>query len=334
VRPVSPHAGNLRVLMATCEWPTSERPQDVPFIVRQVEFLRRAGVDIDVFFFRGAKKLANYLRAWKQFHYKRAHGQYDLVHAQWGQSGLLALPKLLPLVVTFRGDDLEGIVGPNGHYTLAGRFLQLGSQMVAYAADEVITVSEKLARDLPRRPFHIIPSGLDLDLFRPMPVIDARRQLGLPQDKRLILFAANPENARKRYWLALAAVELLGAAPPTEIVVAKGVPHNKMPLYMNACDVLLLTSLHEGSPNVVKEALACNLPVVSTDVGDVSARVERIEGCAVVHDSPDEVASALRMALSRANRIESRKMVITLDEGELTRQIIQVYQKALTRKRL
>jgi glycosyltransferase involved in cell wall biosynthesis len=320
--------------MVTCEWPTSERPQDVPFIVRQVEFLRRAGVDIDVFFFRGAKKLANYLCSWKQFHYRRAHGQYDLVHAQWGQSGLLALPKFLPLVVTFRGDDLEGIVGPNGHYTLAGRLLQLGSQVVACAADEVITVSEKLARHLPRRPFHIIPSGLDLDLFRPMPVIDARRQLGLPQDKRLILFAANPENPRKRYWLAHAAVELLGEALPTEIVVAKGVPHNKMPLYMNACDVLLLTSLHEGSPNVVKEALACNLPVVSTDVGDVSARVGRVEGCAVVYDSPDEVASALRMALNRANRLESREMVITLDEGELTRQIVQVYQKALTRRRL
>jgi len=136
---------SLRVLMITCEWPTPERPQDVPFIVRQVEFLRRTGVDIDVFFFRGAKKLINYVRAWKQVHYRRTHARYDLVHAQWGQSGLLALPKSLPLVVTFRGDDLEGIVGHNGRYTVAGRFLQLVSRSVAYVADEVITVSEALS---------------------------------------------------------------------------------------------------------------------------------------------------------------------------------------------
>lgn len=319
----------LRVLMITSEWPTPEHPQAVPFIVRNAEFLRRAGVDVDVFPFRGAKNPANYLRARKRLQDRLKSERYDLVHAQFGQSGLLALPKSLPLVVTFRGSDLQRIVGSNGRYTLAGRLLRSASQLVARVADEVIIVSETLARYLPRRSFHVIPSGVDLALFRPVPPAEARRQLGLPEERRLILFAANPADPVKRYGLARAAFERLKEQDNVEIVVTKGVPQAKMPLYMSACDVLLLTSLHEGSPNVVKEALACDLPVVSTDVGDVRARIGSIEGCSIVRDSPDEMATALRLILQRNKRIDSRRLVADLDENVLTEQVIGVYHKAL-----
>jgi len=323
----------LRVLMVTSEWPTPEHPEAVPFIVRNAEFLHRASVDVEVFPFRGAKKPTNYLRAWRRLQDRLKREQYDLVHAQFGQSGLLALPKSLPLVVTFRGDDLEGIVGDDGRYTLAGRFLQLASQMVAYVADEVITVSETLARRLLGRRCHIIPSGVDLDLFNPIPAEEARRQLGLPEDKRLVLFVGGSEQkTRKRYWLARAALDLLTGERDIEMVVPKGVPHNTMPLYMNACDVLLLTSLHEGSPNVVKEALACNLPIVSTDVGDVRMRISNIEGCTIVGDSPDEISVALSMVLQRNKRIDGRRTVADLDERILTEQVIEVYHRALAKR--
>jgi teichuronic acid biosynthesis glycosyltransferase TuaC len=324
---------SLHVLMVTSEWPTPEHPQAVPFIVRNAEFLRHAGVDVNIFHFRGAKKPANYLRAWKQLQDRLKSERYDLVHAQFGQSGLLALPKSLPLVVTFRGDDLQGIAGSDGRYTLAGRFLQLASQLVARVADEVIIVSEALARHLPHRSFHVIPSGLDLALFRPVPSAEARRQLGLPEQQRLILFAANPADPIKRYGLAQAAFDRLKGEYNIEMVVTKGVSQDKMPLYMNACDVLLLTSLHEGSPNVVKEALACDLPVVSTDVGDVRVRIGSIEGCAIVRDSPAELAAALCAILQRNKRIDGRRLVADLDENILTEQIIGVYNKALTQYR-
>jgi teichuronic acid biosynthesis glycosyltransferase TuaC len=320
---------SLRVLMITSEWPTPDHPQAVPFVVRNAEFLRRAGVDVDVFPFRGAKKPTNYLRARKRLQDRLKDEQYDLVHAQFGQSGLLALPKPLPLVVTFRGSDLLGVVGNNGRYTLAGRLLQSASWLVARVADEVIIVSEALARRLPRRSFHVIPSGVDLALFRPVPPAEARRQLGLPEERRLILFAANPADPIKRYGLARAAFDRLKGDHNVEMVVTKGVPYDKMPLYMNACDVLLLTSLHEGSPNVVKEALACDLPVVSTDVGDVRARIGSIEGCTIVRDSPDEMATALHMVLQRNKRIDGRRLVADLDENVLTEQVIGVYHKAL-----
>jgi teichuronic acid biosynthesis glycosyltransferase TuaC len=323
---------SLRVLMITSEWPTSEHPEAVPFIVRSVEFLHRAGHDVDVFHFRGGRRPANYLRAWKQLRHRLNSKQYDLLHAQWGQSGLPALLNSLPLVVTFRGSDLEGIAGSGGRYTFAGLFLRLASQIVAHTADEIITVSERLARYLPRRPFHVIPSGIDLDLFQLLPAQEARVRLGLPENRYLVLFAANPQDPVKRHWLAQAALERIQGEDNIEMVVTKGVPHDMMPLYMNACDVLLLTSLHEGSPNVVKEALACDLPIVSTDVGDVRMRVGGIDGCAIVSDSPDEIAAALSIVLRRNKRVDSRRTVTALDERVLTEQIIKVYQKALTKK--
>ena len=117
----------MRVLMVTCEWPTSESPHLVPFVVRQVEFLRKAGVDVDVFSFRGARNPINYLRAWYQVQKKLRQGSYDLVHAQWGQSAPVALPARLPLVVTFRGGEGEGIVGDDDKYTMSGYLLRLVS---------------------------------------------------------------------------------------------------------------------------------------------------------------------------------------------------------------
>jgi len=131
----------LRVLMITSEWPAPEKPHQVPFIVQQAEFLRQAGVDLHVFPFRGGKRLDRYASAWLQAQRIISNGKFDLIHAQWGQSGLLALPKRIPLVVTFRGDDLEGIIGENGKPTRQGNILKNVSRLVARTADQIMLVS-------------------------------------------------------------------------------------------------------------------------------------------------------------------------------------------------
>ena len=103
---------------------------------------------------------------------------------------------------------------------------------------------------------------------------------------------------------------------------------------MNACDVLLMTSLHEGSPNVVKEALACNLPIVSTDVGDVRNRIGALDGCVVcATDDPATIAEALNQVLSRRQGIDGRKAVLDLDEQVLTSKVIDVYRRAVEKSR-
>ena len=321
----------IRVLMITSEYPSPERPAAVPFIVRQEQYLRKKGIDVDLFAFSGKKRFFNYAKAWLDLRRFTRGKRYDLVHAQWGHSAALALPKRLPWVITFRGNDLEGIVGTGGRYTLKGRVLTTVARTMAAKADERIVVSESLGRRLGKLPFTVIPSGLDLETFRPLPQTECRKLLGLPAEKSLVLFAASTiENQRKRYGLAQEAVNLLKNKRDTELVVANKVEHKQIPVYMAACDALLLTSKHEGSPNVVKEALACNLPVVSVDVGDVRSRIEPIAGCALcTDDSPQAIADALDLVLRVPKRIDGRPHVRDLDENSIAEQVIGVYRRAL-----
>ena len=322
----------MRVLMLTSEWPTPQHPGRAPFIARQVQFLRKLGVDIDVFHVNGRKNPLHYSRAWLTVQHRLARGSYDLVHAQWAQAALPSLPARRPLVVTFRGSDVEGIVGLNQRYTASGRVLRQLARCVARVATEAILVASRLARLLPPRDYHIIPSGLDLDLFRPYPQPEAQLRLHLEPGFRYILFAASPGNPIKRYGLAQAAVERLDPRYRARLIVANGVDPALMPIYMSACDVLLLTSLHEGSPNVVKEALACNLPVVSTDVGDVRERISNVDGCVLCqNDDPQVLTAGLRAVLDRSQPIAGRVAVHELNELLLTRKVIGVYERALSR---
>lgn len=333
-RPEEPMDAPIRVLMITSEWPSPGRPRTTHFIKRQADFLQAAGVDVDVFHFRGAKRPGNYARAWWQVRKKLARGTYDLVHAQFGQSGALAIPRRLPLVVTFRGSDLHGLVGDDGRHTRKGRILQGVSRWVARHADAVIVVSGHMKALIdPSIEPTVIPSGLDLALFRPIPRDAARAHLGLPMDRRLLLFAGNPAQARKRFALAQAAVELLPAEWRADLVVGWGVPHDDMPYYMSACDALVFTSMQEGSPNVVKEALACNLPVVSVPVGDVAQRLAGIAGCELCDDDqPATIAAAIERVLRRGGRAASRESVAWLDETLLTQRVIDVYRTVMRRE--
>jgi glycosyltransferase involved in cell wall biosynthesis len=242
----------------------------------------------------------------------------------------------MPLVVTLRGSDVFGIVGSaSGRYTFSGKVLTRISKWVVARADAVVLVSEQMRPFVPRgRMIRVIPSGLDLDLFRPIPQFEARHRLGWPQEDRVVLFAGKPSMPRKRCNLARHAVEMVNRQLPTRLVTAWGVPHQDMPVYMNACDVLVLTSIHEGSPNVVKEALACNVPVVTVNVGDVAERLAGIEGCHVcADDRPETIAACLEQVLRNPQRIQGRETVCHLDERILTQQIIGVYQSVVSNSR-
>ena len=326
----------IRVLMVTSHWPTPGQPRTTYFIKRQADFLQAAGVLVDVFHFRGRRNPLNYLAAWWRLRRRLARNYYDVVHAQFGHSGALAFPKRLPLVVTCRGSDLLGEVGRGGRYTLIGHLLQAVSRAVARRADAVIVVSEHMKTELPAGvPAHVIPSGIDFTQFRPIPRDEARRRLALPLDRHLVLFAGSPEWPRKRYALARQAVDLLGHTLPADLIVAWGVPHDDMPYFMSACDALVFTSMQEGSPNVVKEALACDLPVVSVAVGDVADRLPGVAGCELCADErPETIAAALERVLRRGGRAGGgRAAVQELDERVLTQRVIDIYRSIMRRPR-
>jgi glycosyltransferase involved in cell wall biosynthesis len=243
--------------------------------------------------------------------------------------------------MTFHGSDLQGIVGADGSYHRASGPLRVLSRFAARRARENIVVSRRLLDFLPplRRAAHVLPLGVDFERFHLVPREEARRELQLPPDARLVLFAANPTNAVKRFELAQAAVEEAnrlgmqdGWNEPAQLITLTGQSHDRVPLYMNACDALLLTSRHEGSPTVVKESLVCNLPVVSTDVGDVRERLQNIAGCSVCEATPEALGKALRDTLMQPQRLEARKALEHLDERRVVERVLEVYAAALQRK--
>jgi len=321
----------LCVLIVTTEWPEYENDITGIHVINQVKQLKEAGVEVSVFNFQGHKNPLNYIKAIRNFR-RLNFAMYDVVHAHHGQSGVIALSqRKLPVVVTFHGSDLLGIFDKNGKRTILGRVLQIVSFFVGIFSDDVIIVSEHMSSFFQNRCYHVIPAGFDLDLFSPGDIIASRMKLGLPLDRKLVLFIGDPERTEKRFWLARESVNILSSHQSgVELVLASGVPHENIPLYLNGCDVVLITSVSEGSPTIVKEALACNLPIVSTDVGDVQERIGSVAGCEICEDdSPDTIAAALARVLSQSQRINGRQTVLELDERLLAQNIIQVYRQAM-----
>ena len=332
----------LRVLVVTSEWPSEQHPHGAPFLVQNVNHMRAAGAEVEVFPFRGSKSPLNYLKAWLRLRRTHRLRDFDIVHCHFGQSGVVAWPCPVPLVITFHGSDLQGVVGADGRYTRASGVLRKLSRFAARKATENIVVSRRLLAFLPplRRPAHVIALGVDVERFGVVRRDEARKRLSLPQDARLILFAASPTNGVKRFELAQAAVEEFrrtetarGETAEIQLVTLSGQSHEVVPLYMNACDALLLTSRHEGSPTVVKEALMCNLPIVSVDVGDVRERLENLEGCTVCEATPAALAEGLRNATVPQRRLDARSKLAELDERQVVQRIFAVYQAAMATRR-
>lgn len=329
---VFPRQQSIRVLFITSNWPTPDKPWRAPFVARETRALQEVGVDVDVFVYEGGWSIPNYLRAILEMRRRIRENHYDLIHAYFGECGIVARAQTrLPVVITYAGCDVDGTPNFSGLNRYKHHILT-STKYLSWFVAQVIVVSPNLGKLLPRRDFHVITIALDLDLFQPADIAAARMKLGLPSDKRLVLFAAQPGNSRKRYDLAVEVCKIAGRSFPEglELVAAVERPPEEVPVYMNACDALLLTSTNEGSPNVVREALACNLPVVSTDVGDVRERIGHLEGCAVCSsDDPQVLADALVRVLQQKTRPVLRDTVLDMNYSALGNQVLAVYKKVL-----
>lgn len=322
----------LKALFVTSQWPSAENPHEGPFIYRQVQFLRRAGAQVDVFSYAGGANPLAYGRALLRFHRQIRRNRYDVIHGRFGQTALIVCSqRRIPTVITYGGTDIYGRKDEAGRLSLFGRLQLAVSRFGLRRADEVVLVSTEMKAQVSRPDVHVIPAGLDLEVFRPVP--GATQELGWPADKKHVLFVANPDKPIKRYRLAAEAISLVQAQMPEqaiELVVVQGESPERIPIYMSAADALVLTSMHEGSPNVVKEALACNLPVVSVDVGDVRRRIAAIDGCVLcADDRPETIAAGLVAVLQRGERIAGRETVLDLDEHHTAEKTIAVYHKAI-----
>jgi glycosyltransferase involved in cell wall biosynthesis len=287
-----------------------------------------------VLFIDGRTSNAEYLRAIPRVR-RAARGDFDLIHAHYGLSGFIAvLQHRLPVVITFHGDDLLGTPDAEGRATRKSRVARILGVWAAARARAVVVVSPQLREALPegpaRRRAHVLPMGVDLARFSRVPREEACRALGLDPGRRRVLFAADPALPGKRFPLAEAAVQIARRDDANvELHVASNLPPERMPLEMSACDALVVTSIHEGSPMVVKEALACNLPVVSVNVGDVAERTRGVAGCRLVPPQPGAIASALGEVLHNGTRGDGRRAVEAVSIGRVAEELVTIYRSVL-----
>jgi glycosyltransferase involved in cell wall biosynthesis len=215
----------------------------------------------------------------------------------------------IPTVVTFHGSDLVGEkLSPIRR--LSAAMGVVASNQAARRADGIVAVwsylRDILPADIDRSKVRIIPNGIDLERFAPSDPLACRQALGWTGDAVHVLFVTNG-SPQKRPELARKAVERLrerGVA--AELHELQGVPYDRIPRWINASDVLLVTSEHEASPTIVKECLACNVPVVSVDVGDVRERIEGIDGCLIADADANELAAGMHAVCSAFPRVDGR----------------------------
>jgi glycosyltransferase involved in cell wall biosynthesis len=333
---------DLRIAVLTNFYPTASCPAQGTFIEQQVLGLRDAGVTVEVLHLdRGANGIGVYRHVVPQLAAFVNRFVPDLLHVMYG--GVLAYratgaPLAVPTVVSFCGSDLLGDK-PNGWARqIMGGIGVLASQRAAMRAHGVIVKSAGLRAALDpavdRNKVWIVSNGVDLHRFRPMDNATCKRHLHWSPSRLNVLFASRKDNRIKRIELAEAAVGLLQASGvPVDLHVMAGVAQEEVPLYLNAADALILTSIHEGSPNIVKEALACNRPVVSVDVGDVRERLEAIDGCYIAEATPESLSKALRRVVLGPGAVEGRSRMHALSLAGVSRDLIQIYRTVLARFR-
>jgi glycosyltransferase involved in cell wall biosynthesis len=334
--PAQVGVGGLRALQLTNMYPSPEQPSFGVFIQSQVESLARCGIDSEVVEIQGYRSGLNYLRALAMLPARARAAEYDIVHVHFGYAALAAIGVAgLPTVISFCGADLLGRPDESGRRSAASLVLAELGRQAARRADAVIVKSAEMARAL--GPAHadveVIPNGLDFGLFKPIPRADARQQLGWPQDAEILFFPANAQERRKNFALAQAVHRRLQAAGrPVRIEWMHARPQSDIVLGMAAADVMLSCSVQEGSPNVVKEAMAMNLPIVATDVGDCA---ERLRGClpgAVVPVELDAFVAATAAVLDqRGARSNGRELIQGLGLDEIAERVASVYRRAIDR---
>ena len=324
----------IRVLMVTGVYPTELRPHAGTFIKSQVDSLIAAGIEVEVIHPKPGPVLLRYAGAAIRVFLKTVTGHFDVVQGHYATWCLVArMQWTTPVVASFLGTDVQGIVKADSGYSNKGVLFLRISRWLCRVVDAVIVKSEGMKKTLSGGNIFVIPNGVDFELFHPIPRAGARAALGWDQDGHYVLYGNDPKIPVKNFPLTQAAIESLRSrGVSVELVVAKGLPQTILVQYINASNALILSSISEGSPNIVKEAMACNVPVVSTDVGDVSRVIGSTRGCSVCPHEPEALAVALEQALRHREPTTGRMDIAHLDRSVVANQVIAVYEQVISKK--
>jgi teichuronic acid biosynthesis glycosyltransferase TuaC len=313
----------VRVLVVHNFMPDAAAPQRGRWVRDQVDEVRQRGVDIDLFVFpRGRNE---YLPATRRLRALLRRERYDLVHAHYGLAGWVArLAGARPLIVTFHGTDVR--------HHLVGHL----SRRLAWRVDLVAGVSRVLFEDEDGRPglppvpgSAVLPCGPDLQRFGPQPRAEARRALGLDPDGKFLFFPANPLRPEKRHDRAAE----LAAACEADLLTGGSIDPEQMPLWVNAANAVLVTSDYEGFGMAAIEALACEVPVLSTPVGIAPYALGGIDGCLSADFSVAAWEVVARRHLEASDpRVAGSARAATLSAAAMAKRVIETYRAVLAKQ--
>ena len=274
---------------------------------------------------------------------RRKARQYDIAHVHFG--GLYAILVWVALcglrcrkLITFHGTDIhaKSIKTTN---SLMSRLRIRMNQWVSFlcillydksgfVAQEMIEYVPKILRSRLSRCGFIQHLGVDYTLFHPIDKNDARKQLGL-SDEKIILFSDVFNTSVKRRDIAESIVAELGSG--YRLLIMCKVKADDVPVYINACDFLLLTSDEEGSPNIIRECLALDKRVYSVDVGDARKQLEGLHNSMIISREPQKAAQQIKASLKQTyidNSRDNRRDVLDFDR--INKGIVDIYAQMLS----
>lgn len=284
-----------------------------PFIVEQAEALKQLGCEIDYFGVQGGG-IMGYLRNRKALMKKIAAFQPNVIHAHYGLCGLLAnLQRKVPVVTTYHGSDIN-----------ERKVLPFSRLSMALSAWNIFVSKRTMHIARPHKHYSLLPCGITMPEKENELTGIAEINAKLTEGKKHILFAGAFDNTIKNYPLAKAVVDLL---PNAELIELNGYTREQVWAMMYACDAFLMTSFTEGSPQVIKEAMACGCPIVSVDVGDVEERLNGIDGCYVAKTrEPEDLAELLKKAMATGRTAGREKIVADgLSNEQVAKRLVKIY---------
>jgi len=301
-----------------------------PIVKAQGESLIKANVRLYYYLIKG-KGFKGYLKNLLSLRREIKNGNYDIIHSHNGDSIILASLanfNKVKFIASFMGSDIYLYKKRVNNYgnIITGIFFSLLFRITArYIADAVIVKSHKMKNKLWRGTnITVLPNGVNMDIFRPLNYITKQNTKSLWK----ILFIADKNRHEKNYHLLESSVQLLKDKYSIEIINPEYLTQDELNLEYNRCHVLALTSDYEGSPNVVKEAMACNLPIVSIDVGDVKKVIGETLGCFIAKNNSIDFSEKLIMALQFGGYTKGRERIISLglDSKTISKKIVALYR--------
>jgi len=296
-----------------------------PFIADQAKALTKLGISVEFYLVKG-RGVAGYLSNVSKLKKRVRQNGIDVIHAHYALSALvviLAIPRV-PVVCSYMGNDILGKYDKNGRFIWGSIYLAMISLLIQPFLKFAISKSENTANMVLLSKKQIIPNGVDLSLFSPRKKHKTK--------KKSILFLGNPADENKNISLLRNALEFIHDYE-FEVITPYPTPHESLPQYFNGADLFVLSSIVEGSPNVIKEAMACNCPIVATNVGNVKWLLGDLNGHYIAKHDAKDMADKIHLALDFGERTNGRQRLndLGLDSVTVAKKIERIYQYVIKR---